>query len=77
MSLFDKRRPRCPYCECVKLDIEDVIDTTSDYEDCEYSEITIGICPRCGKVFQYKQVYILEPKRYEDFEELEDDEDDA
>lgn len=74
MSLFDRNRPRCPYCECVKLDIEDVIDTTSDYEDCEYWEITIGICPRCGKVFQYKQVYTLEPKRYEDFEELEDDE---
>ena len=77
MSLFDRNRPRCPYCECVKLDIEDVIDTTSDYKDCEYSEITIGICPRCGKTFQYKQVYTLEPKRYEDFEELEDDEDDS
>lgn len=76
MSLFDRNRPCCPYCECVKLDIEDVIDTASDYEDCEYSEITIGICPRCGKTFQYKQVYTLEPKRYEDFEELEDDEDD-
>ncbi len=77
MSLFDRNRPCCSYCECVKLDIEDVIDTTSDYEDCEYSEITIGICPRCGKVFQYKQVYTLEPKRYEDFEEMEDDEDDS
>ena len=44
MSLFDRNRPRCPYCA------------------------------RCGKTFQYKQVYTLEPKRYEDFEEIEDDE---
>lgn len=74
MNLLDKRFPTCPHCEKAKLEIEDVIDTSVDWDDGIYTEFTVGVCPNCERRFSYNQFYTLEPTGYEDLIDITEDE---
>ena len=73
-GLFDRKRPTCPNCGRAKLEVVDIPDTWTDYENCVYTEFTYGVCPQCDHGFQYEQKYSLEPTGYENLEECNEDE---
>ena len=68
--------PLCPNCGQNHLEIEDVIDTCTDYAGRQYTEVTIGSCPHCNHTFQYTQSFTLEPNGVEDLEDITEDEED-
>lgn len=70
-----KVRPLCPHCD-EHLEIEDVIDTSASYLDEIYTELTIGVCPKCNRTYQYTQIYALRPVDYDDLEDITEDEED-
>lgn len=76
MKLSDRRTPTCPHCGMAKLETEDIIDT---YEggtaECPtLIELTIGVCPNCEHVFEYKQIYTHQPFGYEILSDCTEDE---
>lgn len=74
--LSDKRTPTCPHCGMAKLETEDIIDTCTNYEDNQFTEYSIGVCPNCGHTFSYTQIYTLEPTGYDDLIDVTEDEED-
>lgn len=81
--LSDKRTPTCPHCGMAKLERDDIIDhwiEGSENNTDIYVELVIGVCPNCGRGFEYKQKYTFDPIEYDDLtycdedEEEEDDE---
>lgn len=49
--------PYCQDCSYGELEIDDVIDLTGGGDCTEIEELTVGHCPYCGKVYQWKSVY--------------------
>ena len=74
MKLSDRRTPTCYHCGMAKLEIEDIIDTSSNYEECKYTEFVVGVCPNCNHTFSYSQEYTLEPIGYDDVVDITEDE---
>ena len=70
-----KVRPRCHICN-EPLEVEDVIDTSVSYYDETYTELTIGVCPKCNHTYQYTQIYSLRPIDYDDLEDITENEED-
>lgn len=71
-----KFSPLCPNCGQSRLEIEDVIDTCTDYAGCQYTELTIGSCPHCNHIYQYDQTFTLKPNEVEELEDITEDEED-
>lgn len=70
IRLSDRRTPTCTNCGMAKLETEDIIDTCTNYEDNQFTEYTIGVCPNCGHTFSYT----LEPTGYDDLIDITEDE---
>lgn len=71
-----KFSPLCPNCGQSYLEIEDVIDTYTNYEGCQYTELTIGTCPHCNHTYQYEQTFTLKPNKVKELEDIAEDEED-
>lgn len=76
MMLHDKRTPTCSNCGMAKLETEDIVDTSTNYEDNIFIEYSVGVCPNCGRTFSYTQRYSLVPLDYDDLVDITEDEED-
>ena len=72
--LSDHRTPTCPNCGMEKLELDDIIWTDEGDDSAqELREHHFGHCPNCEHEFDWIQVFTYAPLRYENLEDVTDE----